>query len=228
MPIDASPPNLRDEMCGGKRHKPASDEDDDTVAGNVAGSTNSEPALAFFTAGLQPPTLKPSELLAAAPAPSEPIPVYTGPTRTGAALIAAVTADADEQAARRHGKKSRVASKKPDAPAEPKNEAKSGSKDARPRTPSQARPNPPATGTRTPSRMLPQNPPRSRQPADKTDAKPAKPKSAAAAQSLPPNQRPRARPEIPAPRIRSPLLRRAHNRRQPVSQRPALFRDPCA
>ena len=28
-PIDASPPNLRDEMCGGKHHKPASDEDED-------------------------------------------------------------------------------------------------------------------------------------------------------------------------------------------------------
>ena len=27
-PIDASPPNLRDEMCGGKRKRPASDEDD--------------------------------------------------------------------------------------------------------------------------------------------------------------------------------------------------------
>src|SRR3954470_12319488 len=31
-PIDASPPNLRDEMCGGKRHRPASDEDEDVVA----------------------------------------------------------------------------------------------------------------------------------------------------------------------------------------------------
>ncbi len=30
VPIDASPPNLRDEMCGGKRrHKPASDDDDE-------------------------------------------------------------------------------------------------------------------------------------------------------------------------------------------------------
>ena len=37
-PIDASPPNLRDEMCGGKRHKPASDEDEDTVASNASGS----------------------------------------------------------------------------------------------------------------------------------------------------------------------------------------------
>ena len=29
VPIDASPPNLRDEMCGGKRKRPASDEDDE-------------------------------------------------------------------------------------------------------------------------------------------------------------------------------------------------------
>ena len=38
VPIDASPPNLRDEMCSGKRHKPASDEDEDTVASNAGGS----------------------------------------------------------------------------------------------------------------------------------------------------------------------------------------------
>ena len=37
-PIDASPPNLRDEMCGGKRKRPASDEDaDTTIAGNLGG-----------------------------------------------------------------------------------------------------------------------------------------------------------------------------------------------
>jgi D-alanyl-D-alanine carboxypeptidase len=156
VPIDASPPNLRDEMCSGKRHKPASDEDEDTVAGN-AGST-SEPALAFFAAGLQPPTLKPSELMAAAPAPSEPIPVYTGPTRTGAALIAAVAADADEQTARHRGRKSRLASKKPDASAEPKNEAKSEPKSAR-----HANAKPDAAPKAT----------------DKPDAKPAKPKAAA-------------------------------------------------
>ena len=110
-PIDASPPNLRDEMCSGKRHRPASDEDEDTTASNGGNS----PALAFFATG-QAPAMKPSELLAAAPAESEPIPVYTGPTRTGAALIAAVAADAavQEQAAAKHrGKKTRVASKKP-------------------------------------------------------------------------------------------------------------------
>ena len=81
VPIDASPPNLRDEMCGGKRNKPASDEDEDTVASNAGGCQRGETALTFFAAGLQPPMLKPSELLAAAPAASEPIVVYTGPTR---------------------------------------------------------------------------------------------------------------------------------------------------
>jgi D-alanyl-D-alanine carboxypeptidase len=128
-PIDASPPNLRDEMCGGKRHKPASDEDEDTVASNGAGSSGGESSITFFAPGLQPPALKPSELLAAAPAASEPIAVYTGPTRTGAALIAAVAADADKQTSRRAGKKTRVAAKKP-AAAEPKAEAKSEPKSA--------------------------------------------------------------------------------------------------
>jgi D-alanyl-D-alanine carboxypeptidase len=161
VPIDASPPNLRDEMCSGKRHKPASDEDEDTVAGN-AGST-SGPALAFFAAGLQPPTMKPSELMAAAAAPSEPIPVYTGPTRTGAALIAAVAADADQQTVRHRGRKSRIASKKPDAAAE-KHEAKN---DAKNDTKSESK-----SAAKHANAAAPKA-------ADKPDAKPAKPKAAA-------------------------------------------------
>ena len=133
VPIDASPPNLRDEMCGGKRKRPASDEDEDTVAINAgAGGTagNGESAVSFFTAGLQPPMAKPSELLAAAPAASEPIAVYTGPTRTGTALIAVVAADAEKQTSRPRAKKTRVAAKKPDAVAEAKDgkEAKSDTK----------------------------------------------------------------------------------------------------
>jgi D-alanyl-D-alanine carboxypeptidase len=182
VPIDASPPNLRDEMCSGKRHKPASDEDEDTVASN-AGS-NSEPALAFFTAGLQPPAMKPSELMAAAPAPSEPILVYTGPTRTGAALIAAVAADADEQTVRHRGRKSRVAAKKPDAPAEPKNEAKSEAKseakDAGKDAKSGAKSEPKSAAKH--ANAKPDAAPKATDKpaaADKTDAKPAKPKAAA-------------------------------------------------
>ena len=162
-PIDASPPNLRDEMCSGKRHKPASDEDEDIVAGG--GAANGA-ALAFFSTGLQAPALKPSEMLAAAPAPSEPIPVYTGPTRTGAALIATVAADtAEQQAAAKHrAKKSRVASKKPDAGVEAASAAKDGGKEAKPGKP---------------VRHANAKPDAAAKSADAPAAKPAKPKATA-------------------------------------------------
>ena len=176
-PIDASPPNLRDEMCGGKHHKPASDEDEDNVANN-AGSGTSEPALAFFGAGLQPPMMKPSELLAAAPAPSEPIPVYSGPTRTGAALIAAVAGDAAEQAARHHSKKVRVASKKPDAAADSKDTAKDSAKDKDAEPKSAGKPA---------ARHANAKPDAAPKAADKPDAKPAKPKAAAKPKPAPKN-----------------------------------------
>jgi D-alanyl-D-alanine carboxypeptidase len=124
VPIDASPPNLRDEMCGGKRKRPASDEDDDSVASNASSASSSgETAITFFTAGLQPPMAKPSELLAGGPAASEPMVVYTGPKKSGSALIAAVAVDSEKQTTRR-GKRSRVAARKPDAAAEPKSAAK--------------------------------------------------------------------------------------------------------
>jgi D-alanyl-D-alanine carboxypeptidase len=122
-PIDASPPNLRDEMCGGKRKRPASDEDEDVVAANGGAAGGGENTMTFFTAGLQPPMAKPSEMLAAAPAASEPIPVYTGPTKSGAALIAAVAAETEKQTPAKRGKKSRIAAKKPNAAAAPKAEA---------------------------------------------------------------------------------------------------------
>lgn len=131
VPVDASPPNLREDMCGGKRKRPASDDDDALIATNGAAGpgslTGGAAQVTFFTAGLQPPLMKASDLLASAAAPVEPVPVYTGPTRTGAALIAAVAADADQQATPRRGKKSRVAAHKPDAGEKPK-EAKSGAK----------------------------------------------------------------------------------------------------
>jgi D-alanyl-D-alanine carboxypeptidase len=125
VPVDASPPNLRDDMCGGHRKRPASDDDDALIAtkGGTSGSasaTGGEAQVTFFTAGLQPPLMKASELMASAPAAAEPVLVYTGPTRTGTALIAAVAADADQQATPKpRGKKSRVA-KKPDAADKPK------------------------------------------------------------------------------------------------------------
>jgi D-alanyl-D-alanine carboxypeptidase len=129
VPVDASPPNLREEMCGGHRKRPASDDDDALIATNggatgSASATGGEAQVTFFTAGLQPPLMKASELMASAPAAAEPVIVYTGPTRTGAALIAAVAADADQQATpKARGKKSRVA-RKPDAGSDGKTDAK--------------------------------------------------------------------------------------------------------
>jgi D-alanyl-D-alanine carboxypeptidase len=127
-PIDASPPNLRDQVCGPKRKRPATDEDADTVASN--GNASGETALTFFTAGLQAPLAKPSELIAAAPAASEPVIIYTGPKKTGAALIAAVAVDEQKQTTKPRAKKPQVAARKPDAAAEPKPEAKSEAKPA--------------------------------------------------------------------------------------------------
>jgi D-alanyl-D-alanine carboxypeptidase len=171
VPIDASPPNLRDEMCGGKRKRPASDEDEDITANSAGGGTgNGDTAISFFTAGLQPPMVKPSELLTSGPAASEPMVVYTGPKKTGAALVAAVAVDTDQQSTRRRGKKTHVAAKKPDAAAEPKD----ASKDARPAAKpaavrhANAKPDAAPKAAEKPVAAV-----------DKPAAKPAKPKAAA-------------------------------------------------
>jgi D-alanyl-D-alanine carboxypeptidase len=109
-------------------------------------------------------------LLAAAAAPSEPIPVYTGPTRTGAALIAATAADAAEQPTRHRGKKSRVAAKKPDAASEPKNDAKNDAKSETRDAHKDAK-----SGAKSAAKHANAKP----DAAEKPDAKPVKPKAVA-------------------------------------------------
>ena len=164
VPIDASPPNLRDDVCGGKRKRPASDEDDGSTVASAGGGSSpiGENGATFFAAGLQAPMPKPSEYLAASPAPSEPIPVYTGPTKTGTALIAAVAVDAEKQTPARRGKRSRVAAAKPaavrHASAKPDAVAKPAEKPAAK----------PAAATEKPAAA-----------AEKPAPKPAKPKAAA-------------------------------------------------
>jgi D-alanyl-D-alanine carboxypeptidase len=119
-PIDATPPNLREEMCNGRRKRPATDEDDASLTVAASSSaTGGEAAMTFFTAGLQAPMPKASEVLLQDVPVGEPMVVYTGPKRTGAALIAAVATDSEKQTTRR-GKRSRTAAKKPDGAVEPK------------------------------------------------------------------------------------------------------------
>jgi D-alanyl-D-alanine carboxypeptidase len=170
VPIDASPPNLRDEMCNGKRKRPATDEDADTT---VAASGSESPALAFVTAGLQAPLAKPSELLAGTYTAGEPMVVYTGPKRTGAALIAAVAADDQKQVTRKRGKKSRVAAKKPDADG-PKTAARTEAKSDKPaaKPPAVRHANAKPDGAAKPAAKPAAS-------AEKPAAKPAKPKAAA-------------------------------------------------
>ncbi|MBS0530769.1 MAG: D-alanyl-D-alanine carboxypeptidase, partial [Proteobacteria bacterium] len=124
-PIAAAPPDLHDEMCGPKRKRPASDEDEDSVASNSSG--NGETTMSFFAAGLQPPTLRPADMIAAAPAASDPVVVYTGPTRTGAAIAAAAEADAARDAPRK-GKHAKLAGRKRGGAAAPKAETSTDAK----------------------------------------------------------------------------------------------------
>ncbi|WP_315797710.1 MULTISPECIES: D-alanyl-D-alanine carboxypeptidase family protein [unclassified Bradyrhizobium] len=172
-PVDATPPNLRDDMCNGRRHRPASDDDEDTVAGADGEATGGT-----LLAGLQAPTMKPSELLAAAPVPSEPVLVYTGPTRTGAALIAAVAADADAQTPARHrGKKAHAAARK-DAKPTTRTAAKTDA-DAKAAAKPEAKPAEAKPGA---ARHVAAKHDAGAKPAEKTGSdapKPAKPKAAA-------------------------------------------------
>jgi D-alanyl-D-alanine carboxypeptidase len=140
----------------------------------VAAASGSEsPALAFVTAGLQAPMAKPSELLAGSYTAGEPMVVYTGPKRTGAALIAAVAADDQKQVTRKRGKKSRVAAKKPDADA-PKTAARTEAKSDKPAAkPAVRHANAKPEGAAKPAAKS------AAASADKPAAKPAKPKAAA-------------------------------------------------
>jgi D-alanyl-D-alanine carboxypeptidase len=181
VPIDASPPNLRDEMCGPHHHKPASDEDEVASNGATPSGSTGETSPMFYTAGLQPQVADPAALIAGPADTVEPVVVYTGPTRTGAGLIAAVAADtASQDTPKAKAKRSHVAAKKPDAAVEAKGDTKSESKSesksaAKPAGAKQANANPAAAA----------------KPADKPAAaaaegsKPAKPKPVAAKKPKP-------------------------------------------
>jgi len=117
-PIDASPPNLRDEMCGPKRKRPAAEDEDDDVS---ISADNSDSGMAMFAAGLQPPNIKASELLAQPAIAATPVIVYTGPVRTGAAVL---EADAAETAAQATNVAKRKKTAKPKVAAKPDTDAK--------------------------------------------------------------------------------------------------------
>src|SRR6202795_2047017 len=88
VPIDASPPNLKDSTCGPHRKRPATEEDDADAGpvGNGSGNTaESNPQFSVLLSALRAPTPKNANLLSDA-GPGTPIVVYTGPTRTPAQI----------------------------------------------------------------------------------------------------------------------------------------------
>jgi D-alanyl-D-alanine carboxypeptidase len=84
-PIEASPPNLHDEVCGGHRKKPAAEDEDDEAANDANGGSEPSSAFAAVLSSLRAPTPKGGALLSDE-GPVVPVVVYTGPTRTPAQL----------------------------------------------------------------------------------------------------------------------------------------------
>ncbi|OQW57390.1 MAG: peptidase M15 [Proteobacteria bacterium SG_bin9] len=168
-PIDAAPPNLRDDMCGPKRKRPGPESDDDNAVA-AANSGNNDNLISMFAAG--PAAVKPSQLLQP-PGPVQAIVVYTGPKKTGAALVAAVAAEELRQtpkARKKKGGKPKPAvavAARPDAGAKPVAAAKPADK-PKPAAASN-KPKPaakPAAATATPAKPKPK-------PATSSDAKPS-------------------------------------------------------
>ncbi len=84
QPINASPPNLREEMCGPHRKRPASEEEDDT---NVANLPSDSP-YAVFLSSLRAPNSK-GALLRQDSQLGQPVEVFTGASKKPATQLAA-------------------------------------------------------------------------------------------------------------------------------------------
>ncbi len=105
-PIAAEPPNLRDDMCGPKRKRPGISSDDDNVALAAGQASDSgDGGFTLFSTAAARSSMKASEMLALPAATAEAMVVYTGPKRSGAALVAAVAADEATQTVRGKTKK---------------------------------------------------------------------------------------------------------------------------
>jgi D-alanyl-D-alanine carboxypeptidase len=104
--MDAPPPNLKDEMCGPHRKRPATEEDDPDAPDANAGAATADgatPQFSVLLSALRAPTPKNLSLLPD-PGPVTPVVVYAGPTKTEA-QIAALQAAAEAAPIKRKAKK---------------------------------------------------------------------------------------------------------------------------
>jgi D-alanyl-D-alanine carboxypeptidase len=99
QPIDSAPPDMREEMCGKHRKRPAAEEadDDDTTVANDNGQADPNTPTAFMLSSLAPSTIKPSQLIGP-PGPVNPIIVHVGPSKNSAeAQVAAARTKFDKK-----------------------------------------------------------------------------------------------------------------------------------
>lgn len=198
-PIDASPPNMRDEICGPKRKRPAAENEEDDP--DIQADNNNDSGVSMFTAGLQGPTMKVSDLLAMPAAATTPVIVYTGPARTGAAILEADAAEAANQAAsvakRKKGAKPKVAAK-PDAGTPAKPEKKDEKTAAKPEAKPAVSPPKPKTAAVTPAAKPAGAPKTDKKPDAAAKPAAAKPAAAKPAGDKPPAAKPAAAAKPPA------------------------------
>jgi D-alanyl-D-alanine carboxypeptidase len=131
-PIDAAPPNLKDQMCGPHRRRPATEEDDpDAPADNETNADNAgmaTPQFSVLLSALRAPT--PKNLLNDV-GPVTPVVVYTGPTRTEAQIAAlAAVPEAVPPAAKKNAKGKGKTAKASDAKATDTKPPAAGAKNA--------------------------------------------------------------------------------------------------
>ena len=119
QPMDATPPNLKEDMCGPHRKRPATEEDDPDAVDDSGNTTTvradgSGTPFSVLLSALRAPTAKNLALLPD-PGPVVPTIVYTGPTRTQAQVDAlAVVPEAVDPAPKKVKKKAAKADAKPD------------------------------------------------------------------------------------------------------------------
>ncbi|HEY7662432.1 MAG TPA: D-alanyl-D-alanine carboxypeptidase family protein [Xanthobacteraceae bacterium] len=103
QPVNAEPPNLRDEMCGSHRRRPASEDEDDTIDANTAPNS----AYAVFLSSLHPPKGKGEASSPQLDKLGEPVLVYTGtkPPPPGAHIAGEAKADKKKKVAAKHAAK---------------------------------------------------------------------------------------------------------------------------
>lgn len=92
VPVNAAPPNLRDEMCGKHRKRPAAESEDDEADETITNTQiDSGSPHAINLANLRGSIAKPSTLLGPLTPSMEPIVVFAGPPKSKAAPATAAS-----------------------------------------------------------------------------------------------------------------------------------------